>query len=293
MYSRTVVGVVDRVRPAVLHLQVASKRGAGTGSGVVFTPDGFALTNSHVVRGASAITAGLVGDNPDTDLAVVRLESFQTHPEAVAELGDSDTLRTGQIAVAVGNPLGFQTTVTAGVVSGTARSLRSQSGRLIDNVIQTDAALNPGNSGGPLLDSSGRVIGINTAVIAGAQGICFAVPVNTARWAATRLIRDGRIKRSYAGLGGQTVPIPRRLVLAAELPADTGVLVSQLEPRGPALAAGLCEGDLIVRFDGEPTDGIDALQRLLTEQRVGKPCVVEFVRNGRLEHRHLLPAERP
>jgi S1-C subfamily serine protease len=249
----------------------------GSGSGFIFTPDGFTLTNSHVVHDASRIEvtladgrhypATLIGDDPDTDLAVIRIESHEYLP--VVELGDSDEIRIGQLAIAIGNPYGFQATVTAGVISAMARSLRSGNGRLIDNVIQTDAALNPGNSGGPLLNSRGEVIGVNTAIIAAAQGICFAVPVNTARYVAGRLIKDGKITRSYIGIGGQNVPLHRKVVRFFQLPVETGVMAHEIDPAGPAALAGVREGDVIVRFGNTDTPTIDHLHRLMTEQTIG------------------------
>ena len=299
-YSRAVIKAVETVGPAVINLEVTvpvtgGRMAHGAGSGVVFTPDGFALTNSHVVGGASGIRATLqdgtqraahvVGDDPATDLAVIRLQRADGDGDFPhAALGDSDALRVGQMAIALGNPLGFQATVTAGVISATARSLRGQAGRLIDNVIQTDAALNPGNSGGPLVNSAGEVVGINTAVIAGAQGMCFAVPVNTAKWVASRLIRDGRIRRSRLGLGGQVVPLPRKVVRFHDLPVNSGVGVVHLDENGPAAAAGLRLHDIIVGFAGEPIDTLDALQRMLTEDRVGIPAeLIVLRRTDRLE----------
>ncbi|HUC70246.1 MAG TPA: trypsin-like peptidase domain-containing protein, partial [Stellaceae bacterium] len=233
-YSRAVIGAVDKVGPAVLHLQVTgAKDGAGgAGSGVVFTPDAYVLTNSHVVSGARKIEAAfpdgrslgasLVGDDPDTDLAVLRLDGDTS---TFARLGDSRQLRVGQLVVAIGNPFGFQCTVTAGVVSALGRSLRTRSGRLIDSVIQTDAALNPGNSGGPLVTSSGEVVGINTAIIGMAQGICFSISAATVEFVAARLIREGRVRRCYIGVAGQNVPLPRRVVRFHELPRETAVRV--------------------------------------------------------------------
>src|SRR6267142_924083 len=268
-YSQAVVDAVGRVSP----------------SGFLFTPDGFILTNSHVVNGAESIQvtrddgqvreATLIGDDPETDLAVVRIGPDSLTP---ATLGDSAAIRVGQIAIAIGNPYGFQATVTAGVVSALGRSLRAQSGRLIDNIIQTDAALNPGNSGGPLVDSHGDVIGVNTAVILPAQGICFAIAINTAKFVASRLIRDGKVTRSYIGVGGQTVPVARRVARFHQLPVESGVLVVSLEQGGPAEKAGVRLGDRIVAFNGQPVSGIDALQLLLTEQQVGVPSKITVLR---------------
>src|SRR5215472_9385754 len=274
-YSRAVIGAVDKVGPAVLHLQVGGPKG-GAGSGVVFTPDAYVLTNSHVVSGARQIEATLpdgrslaaspVGDDPDTDLAVLRLDG---EAGAFARLGDSRRLRVGQLVIAIGNPFGFQCTVTAGVVSALGRSLRAGSGRLIDNIIQTDAALNPGNSGGPLVDSKGEVIGVNTATIMAAQGICFAIAIDTARFVAGRLIKDGRIRRGYLGVAGQNVPLHRALVRTHHLSINTGIFVISVEQNSPAQKAGLRDGDIIVGLDDHVVGSIDALHRLLTDYRPG------------------------
>jgi len=280
-YSTAVAGAVDKVSPAVVHIDVAhssrSGRGAqGAGSGFVFAPDGFVLTNSHVVSGASSIRVGLldgrrfeatlVGDDPNTDLAVLRVGAYGL---PTAMLGDSSNLRVGQLAIAIGSPYGFQCTVTAGVVSALGRSLRGASGRLIDNVIQTDAALNPGNSGGPLVNSRGEVIGVNTAVILPAQGICFAIGVNTAKFVAARLIRDGKIVRGYIGVGGMTALIPRKVVRFFRLPAETGVRVVSIEDNSPAQRARIRVNDIIVAFGPHAVSGIDALHRLLTDEQEG------------------------
>jgi len=276
-YSRAVIGAVDRVGPAVLHLQIEVQKGhGGSGSGVVFTPDGYALTNSHVIASAKritatfadghALTASIVGDDPDTDLAVLRLNG---ETPAWARLGSSRDLRVGQLVVAIGNPFGFQATVTAGVVSALGRSLRSRSGRLIDSVIQTDAALNPGNSGGPLVNSAGDIIGINTAIIAMAQGICFSISADTVEFVAARLIREGRVRRCYIGVAGQNVAVPRKVVRFHALARESGVLVQSVAQDGAASAAGLLSGDIIVEFDGRPIGDIDELHRLLVEDRLG------------------------
>jgi S1-C subfamily serine protease len=257
----------------------------GSGSGLIFTPDGFILTNSHVVHGAERIEAVLadgrrcrattVGDDPDTDLAVVRISEEGLRPAA---LGRSSALKVGQLVIAIGNPLGFQCTVTAGVVSGLGRSLRSRSGRLIDDVIQTDAALNPGNSGGPLVTSRGEVIGVNTAVILPAQGLCFAIPIDTAQYVAPRLIREGRIRRARIGIGGQNIALPAPL--ARRIGAPGGVLVIAVETGSPAERAGLRERDLLIGLDGEPVPSIDGLQRLLGAERIGCEVSLTFLRHG-------------
>jgi S1-C subfamily serine protease len=307
-YSEAVVRAVERTGPAVVHLEVELARGrrpgapgappAGSGSGLIFTPDGFALTNSHVVHGAVSIRATLpdgaqhaaevVGDDPDTDLAVLRLSA--TGLPAV-ELGDSAALRPGQLVIAIGNPLGFQATVTAGVVSALGRSMRAQSGRLIEGIIQTDAALNPGNSGGPLVDSRGQVVGINTAVIAGAQGICFAVPVNTARFVIPRLIREGRVRRSWIGIAGQSIRLSRRRVQLSQLRADGAVLVTEVAPGGPADRAGLRPRDIIVRIGDTSIIGVDDLQRMLTDEVIGRSTEVVLLRDGALRTLTVVPAE--
>jgi len=294
-YSRAVIGAVGKVGPAVVHIFVRSGQGqrsrGGSGSGVIFTPDGFILTNSHVVHDAWQIRVALsdgrevggrlIGEDPHTDLAVIRVDAGTL---ASAELGDSAALVPGQLVIAIGNPLGCQATVTAGVVSAVGRTFRSQSGRLIDNVIQTDAALNPGNSGGPLVDSSGRVVGINTAVIAMAQGLCFAVPVNTAKSVASQLMTQGKVSRSYVGVMGQNVPIPRKLIRFWKLEQNTGVLVAGLEEGSPAEKAGLEEGDVILAAAGVGVKDVDGLHRLLTAERIGvKTELIVLRRYERLE----------
>src|SRR5687768_911964 len=301
-YSRAVSGAVETIGPAVVNIEVQDGKGrrAGSGSGFIFTPDGFVMTNSHVVHGAPAIevhladgrkfSARLIGDDPETDLAVVRIDS-NPGDLSWARLGDSSKLRVGQLVVAVGNPYGFSATVTAGVVSSLARSFRSRTGRLIDNVVQTDAALNPGNSGGPLVTSLGEVVGVNTAIIPMAQGICFAIPSNTAKFVASRLMRDGRVKRSFIGVGGQNVPIHRRIVRFHNLELESGVLVSAVEPERPASAAGLREGDIIVSFDAKPVGQIDDLHRLLTEERVGTPVALTILRGVEKLDLTITPAE--
>jgi S1-C subfamily serine protease len=309
-YSRAVVGAVEHIGPAVLQLEVAltlprrgNRRGppaGGSGSGLIFTPDGYALTNSHVVQGASSVrarlpdgtvhTAEVVGTDPDTDLAVLRLNAAGL---PIAELGDSKALRPGQLVIAIGNPLGFQATVTTGVVSALGRSMRAQSGRLIEGVIQTDAALNPGSSGGPLVDSRGRVIGINTAVIAGAQGICFAVPVNTAHFVIPRLIRDGRVRRSWIGIAGQSIQLSRRRVQLSHLNAEGAVLVTEVTPGSPAELAGLRPRDIIVRIADATVVGVDDLQRALTDEMIGRSTEVEVLRDGAPKTLTVVPGERP
>jgi S1-C subfamily serine protease len=266
----------------------------------VFTPDGFVLTNSHVVDGAARIEvtlsdgrslrAHLVGEDPETDLAVLRVHGEDLVP---VELGRSVDLKVGQIAIAIGNPFGFDTTVTAGVVSALGRSLRARSGRLIDDVIQTDAPLNPGNSGGPLVDSRGRVIGVNTAIILPAQGICFAIAVDTASFVVTRLIHDGRIRRGYLGIAAQTVPLHRRIARYHGLDQETAVFVASVDPSGPASRAGVRDGDMLVALDGVPVARLDDLHRILTEERVGVPLALTVIRNLAKQQLHVTPGEPP
>jgi S1-C subfamily serine protease len=293
-YSRTVSRVFEQVGPSVVNIRVsranrerrAGSEAGGTGSGFVITPDGFILTNSHVVHGAGemevtladgrVLAATRAGEDPETDLAVIRIDASQL---AHARLGDSKSVRVGQIAVAIGSPFGFHQTVTAGVVSALGRSMRSQSGRLIDNVIQTDAALNPGNSGGPLVNSRGQVIGVNTAIILPAQGICFAIASNTAEFVAAWLIKEGRIRRSWIGVAGQNVPLHRRVVRFHRLGVEYGVLVAGIEPGSPATRAGLREGDVIVAFEGEPVSGIDGLHRHLVAKAIGIPSRLTVIRH--------------
>lgn len=311
-YSKAVIKASEKVSPSVVNIEVARKvmktvagtnfrvpqKQEGSGSGVIFTADGFILTNSHVVHKAYQIRvalsdgteapAELVGDDPDTDLAVLRIHSPGLVP---AVLGDSKSVRVGQVAIAIGNPYGFQCTVTAGVVSALGRSLRSQSGRLMDDVIQTDAALNPGNSGGPLVSSLGEVIGINTAVILPAQGLCFAIPVNTARYVAARLIRDGKIIRGHIGIAGQNVPLSRRLAEFYNLASKSGVLVVSVEEGSPAEKAGLERGDLIVAYDGAAVAGIDDLHRFLTEKQVNVRASISVVRGYERLELDIIPRE--
>ena len=296
-YSRAVVRAVETVGPSVVRLEL--KRGGG--SGVVFTPDGLVLTNNHVVDGADrlnvllpdgrSLRADLVGRDADTDLAVVRIDAFSGPPLAWATLGDSSAIRVGQVAIAIGNPYGFHHSVTTGVVSALGRSLRARSGRMMDDIIQTDAALNPGNSGGPLVTTRGEVIGINTAVILPAQGLCFAIASNTARFIAARLIRDGRIRRSFIGVGGQNVPVPRAIARVNQVATASGVLVESVEPKSPAETAGLREGDVIIAFGGEAVTGIDQLVRRLTDDRIGQPALVTVLRRGHRRQLTVVPAE--
>ena len=303
-YSRSVVSAVSRVAPAVVNIEI-QQRGkgrprdvAGSGSGFVIAPDGFILTNSHVVHHPTQIivnlsdgreySAQLIGDDPETDLAVIRIDASQlTH----VRLADSESLRVGQIAIAIGNPLGFQASVTAGVISALGRSMYSQSGRLIDNIIQTDAALNPGNSGGPLVNSAGEVIGVNTAMIRPAQGICFAIASNTAKLVAGWLIRDGRIRRSYIGVAGQNVPLHRRVVRFYNLPLETGVLVASVEKDSPAQRAGLREGDIIVAFNQRPIGTIHDLHKMLVSEQIGVTARLLIIRRTEKLELSILPAE--
>ena len=302
-YSRAVVDVVETVGPAVVNIEshrAGGKRGerGGTGSGFLFTPDGLILTNSHVVHGAGHLEVTIqdgrhleatpVGDDPDTDLAVIRVPGGDL---PVATLGDSSALKVGQLVVAIGNPLGFHATVTAGVLSALGRSLRSNSGRLMDGILQTDAALNPGNSGGPLANSRGEVIGVNTAVILPAQGLCFAIPSNTARWVASRLLKDGRIRRGFLGVGGQSAKLQRRSIVEHQLGGDGGFLVLSIEPGSPAKAAGLEEGDILVALDGRPIAGVDDLHRLLTEHEIGRRTSLTLLRRGKKLEIGVTPAE--
>ncbi len=300
-YSRAVVRASEQVSPAVVNVEVRHRQGSrGTGSGFLFTPDGLILTNSHVMHHAvhmdvtltdgRRMRADLVGEDPDTDLAVLRIAAPGLAP---ARLGDSRSLRVGQVVIAIGNPYGFQYSVTAGVVSALGRSLRARSGRLIDDVIQTDAALNPGNSGGPLVTAQGLVVGVNTAVILPAQGLCFAIPINTAKLVAARLIKDGKIRRGYLGMGGQNVPIPRRLVRAHHLPDEAGVLVVSIEDGSPARRAGLVEGDVIVRYGVHSVVGIDDLHRLLIDEEVGVRSTLAVLRGAEIVSLDIVPGESP
>lgn len=295
-YSSAVIHAVEAVGPAVVKIDA----GRGGGSGVLFTPDGLILTNSHVVEPGGLLTvvtpdghslhADVIGRDADTDLAVIRVDGSAM---PFASLGDSRAVRVGQIAIAIGNPYGFQHSVTAGVVSALGRSLRARSGRLMDDIIQTDAALNPGNSGGPLVTTRGEVIGVNTATILPAQGLCFAIASNTARFVAAKLIRDGRIRRSYIGLAGQTVPVPRTVARENQLAVTSGVFIVSVEPHSPAATAGLKDGDVVLAFSDIPVTGVDDLHRLLTEELIGAPTAVTILRAARRRRITVVPAEAP
>lgn len=298
-YSRSVSDAVDLVGPAVARIEHVGNK-AGHGSGFVISPDGLVVTNSHVVGSARTVrvtmpdggsTEGRVlGSDPDTDIALVRADGRFA---SVARLGDSKTLRRGQIAIAIGNPLGFEWTVTAGVVSALGRSMRSATGRLIDDVIQTDAALNPGNSGGPLVASNGEVIGVNTAIIVGAQGIAFAVASNTASHVVSEIIRHGRVRRAFIGISADTVVLPRRVALATQIISDTAVRIRKVEPDGPASRAGLRDGDVIAAIDGRALTGVDDLLRLLTGERIGQGLVFTVIRRGIVEKVTVTAQPRP
>jgi S1-C subfamily serine protease len=303
-YSRAVTNVVETVGPSVVAINIKQRRaasrpgGEGSGSGVVITPDGFVLTNNHVVENSDRLEVSLtdgrtfpaqvVGTDPATDLAVIRISDGNL---PTSELGDSDLLKVGQLVIAIGNPLGFQSTVSAGVVSAVGRSLRSQAGRLIDGVIQTDVALNPGNSGGPLVDSRGRVIGINTAMIYMAQGISFAIPINTARWVVTELVMHGKVRRAYLGIGAQTRPVNRRIQHNLALNTPTVVEVVTVEKNGPAERAGLEQGDYIFSLNETQVATVDDLHRLLSKWPPGTPLTVELLRSGRVENYRVTPRE--
>jgi len=300
-YSAIVTDVVERIGPSVIRIDVRrGGRPGGSGSGVIISPDGLALTNSHVVQGARSVAvttlegrelnARVLGDDPDCDLALLRIDDDVTLP--AARLGDSSKLRRGQIAIAIGNPLGFDATVTAGVVSALGRSLRAKTGRMIEDVVQTDAALNPGNSGGPLVSSAGEVIGINTAVIMGAQGICFAVASNTANFVAGEIARHGRVRRAYIGLGGATTPIPRRIALRWGLEQVSGARILSLEPSGPADHAGLLTGDLIVALDGARVNGVEDLLRMLDADKINRTISIDVLRRSERLRFWIGPTER-
>ncbi|MCV3242968.1 S1C family serine protease [Mesorhizobium sp. ZC-5] len=298
-YSSSVANAVETVGPAVCRVETPAEKRAGLGSGVVISSDGLVVTNSHVVGQANTVRvivpdgstaeARVLGRDPDTDIALLRANS---NFGAVAELGDSKSLRRGQIAIAIGNPLGFDWTVTTGVVSALGRSMRASTGRLIDDVIQTDAALNPGNSGGPLVATNGKVIGINTAVIRGAQGIAFAVAANTARFVISEIMRHGRVRRAFIGISADTVPLPRRTALAAGIAATSTLRVRSLENDGPAAQAGISVGDLILAVDGHPVTGVDDLIRLLDGERIGRPVGLKLVHAARISLRTVTPIAR-
>ena len=308
-YSQAVMRAVERVGPSVIKIETRMRPSrkrhpdrrpitpeeirpdgtvpGGSGSGFAFTPDGLILTNSHVVHGAAGVEivlpdgrrleADVVGDDPDTDLAVLRAPDSEL---PAAPLGESANLRPGQLAIAIGNPYGFQATVTAGVVSAIGRSLRSRSGRLMDGIVQTDAVLNPGNSGGPLVDAQGEVIGVNTAMILPAQGLCFAIPINTARWVASHLIRHGRLRRAYLGIGGQQVTLQRRRVRQLGLTSEKALMIVHVEAKSPAAEAQLREGDIMIGFEGEPISGVDSLHRSLSDGKIGEECTLTLLRRG-------------
>ena len=304
-YSTAVASIVERVGPAVVRVETSApargrRGGGGLGSGVILSPDGLILTNSHVVSGAATIAladtegrttdAQLLGEDPDTDLALIRANAARDLP--AANLGDSKRLRRGQLVAAIGNPLGFEWTITAGVISALGRSLRARTGRMIEDVIQTDAALNPGNSGGPLVSSHGEVIGINTAIIAGAQGISFAVASNTANFVLGELIRHGRVRRAFIGVGAQTAPIPRRFALAAGLTANTGAVLTTIDQSGPASAGGLLHGDVVVAVDDRPVTGVDDLIRMMTADLIGRDVTIDALRLGKAKRFVVTPTER-
>jgi len=301
-YSEAVAGAAEKVSPSVVNLEIfkraSTDRPVGAGSGFVFTPDGFILTNSHVVAQASHLTVTLldgrridgrvIGSDPHNDLAVVRIDAARLVP---VTLGDSTRLRVGQLAIAIGSPYGFQCSVTAGVVSALGRSLRSMSGRLIDNVIQTDAALNPGNSGGPLVNSRGDVIGVNTAMILPAQGICFAIAINSVKYVVARLIRDGKIVRAYVGLAGMDAPLHRRLVRFHRLPKAKGVMIISVEPGSPAEKAGLKPRDIVVAYGSKPVDSIDEMHKFLSEDQIGVNVPLTVIRGAERLDLEVVPAQ--
>ena len=309
-YSNSVIDASEKVSPSVVNIDVYQKnissrnpstspQKVGSGSGFFFTPDGFILTNSHVVKNAQEMEvslldgqsykARLIGEDPDSDLAVIRIDDVPALKPA--SLGISQNLRVGQLVVAIGSPLGFQTTVTAGVVSALGRSLRSQSGRLIDNIIQTDAALNPGNSGGPLVNARGEVIGVNTATILSAQGLCFAIAIDTAKRVASQLMKHGKVRRSFIGIGGQNIDLSRNMVRYFNLPIEKGVLIVGIEPSGPAQKAGLREGDIIVAFEGHSIGNMDDLHRLLSDEKIGSESSLSAIRKSNQLNLKVIPVE--
>jgi S1-C subfamily serine protease len=301
-YSRVVSDVVERVGPSVVRIDVKrGGRSAGSGSGVIVSSDGLALTNSHVVQGSRVVAlitldgrelqARVLGDDPDTDLALLRVEADVSLP--AARLGDSSKLKRGQIAIAIGNPLGFDATVTTGVISALGRSLQSRTGRMIEDVVQTDAALNPGNSGGPLVSSAGEIIGINTAVIMGAQGICFAVASNTANFVAGEIARHGRVRRAYIGVGAATTAIPRRIALRLELEQATGARLLSVDQAGPAAHAGLLSGDIVIGLDGKKVTSIAEILRALDAEKINRTVPVDVLRRSERLRVWIGPVERP
>ncbi|HVY85027.1 MAG TPA: trypsin-like peptidase domain-containing protein [Caulobacterales bacterium] len=302
-FSETVIQVVETAGPSVIGVRRTSRSRDlydGAGSGVIVSPDGYALTNNHVVKGAGrvegvlhdgrVVAAEIVGADPDTDLALLRLNGGGHKPAA---MGDSDNLRVGELAIAIGNPLGLQATVTAGVVSAVRRTLRGESGRLIEDIIQTDASLNPGNSGGALVDAWGRVIGVNTAIIGGAQGLCFAVPINTAKRVIPELMRDGRVARGWFGIAGQTQELSTALVRRLSLKAESGVLAVAVTSGGPAEQAGLRVGDVVLGLDGAPTPSVDAVHKLLTRETIGRRVALDVLRDGVVVRLGMVVTERP
>ncbi|HTR13670.1 MAG TPA: trypsin-like peptidase domain-containing protein [Roseiarcus sp.] len=301
-YSRVVTEAVERVGPSVVRIDVKRNgHSAGAGSGLIVSSDGLALTNSHVVQGARVVAlttlegrelqARVLGDDPDTDLALLRVDSDVSLP--AARLGDSSKLKRGQIAIAIGNPLGFDATVTTGVISALGRSLQARTGRMIEDVVQTDAALNPGNSGGPLVSSAGEVVGINTAVIMGAQGICFAVASNTANFVAGEIARHGRVRRAYIGVGAATTAIPRRIVVRLGLEQATGARLLTVDQAGPAAHAGLLSGDIVIGLDGKPVTGVGGLLRALDAEKINRTISVDFLRRSDRQRVWMGPVERP
>jgi S1-C subfamily serine protease len=309
-YSQAVINVVSSVGPAVAHIHVSNRTNGngkrsslkeGTGSGVIITPDGYCVTNSHVVEGANTFrltlsdgsncSAELIGKDPATDLALLRAQSSGL---PIACLGNSDKLQVGQLVIAIGNPLGFQNTVTTGVISALGRSLRSHNGRLIENIIQTDAALNPGNSGGPLVDSRGLVIGINTAIIPGTQGICFAIPVNTMRWIVTSILKEGRVIRAFMGISGQNIPVPMKVTRHFKLEKNAGVQIIDVVPNSPASIAGLKEGDIIVTLNGKPVTSVDDIHKTLGKEVIGQKLTLLLLRDWvNMTELTIVPVENP
>jgi S1-C subfamily serine protease len=302
-YSKAVISAAEKVSPSVVHIEVMQRTRSegvlgGSGSGFIFAQDGLIFTNSHVVHNAAGIraslpdgrsfSADLIGDDPDTDLAIIRISGNEL---TALELGDSQKIKVGQLVIAIGNPYGFQHSVTAGVVSALGRTFRSYTGRLIDNVIQTDAALNPGNSGGPLINTKGEVIGVNTAVIPGAQGICFAISVKTAKFITAQLISEGKVRRSYLGIAGQNVPVHRRIVRFHNLSNESGVFVISVEKNSPAQRAGIKDGDIILSFKNKDISGIDDLHKMLSEKETGIKSDLKVLRGTDIRILQIIPEE--